>query len=139
PPEGLALIREMQVFQYGSILENFNIAVMTVKYKQEGNIDLDKAIDVSIQTLEAQGAQNMIVKMEQFETGGMIEGRKAYGTYSMIDPIRRESTKCYYEILLFGQAGGMQQVLIVYREDDKYAKEISTRVLKSVELKSAQP
>jgi hypothetical protein len=139
PAEGLALIKEMQVFQYGSIIDNFNIAVMTTKYKQEGQVSLEQAIDVTIQTLEAQGAQNMIVKQEEYQTGGNIEGRKAYGTYSMIDPIRRESTKCYYEIVLFGQAGGLQQVMIVHREDDKYAKEISARVMRSVELKTAQP
>jgi len=37
--------------------------------------------------------------------------------------------------LLFSQEGGLQQILILHQEGDKYANEISERVLSSVELK----
>jgi hypothetical protein len=40
--------------------------VSTIKYKQESEIDLKKSMEVT-QTLESQGAQNMI-KQEDFET-----------------------------------------------------------------------
>jgi hypothetical protein len=42
--------------------------VSTIKYKQESEIDLKKSMEVTLQTLESQGAQNMIVKQEDFET-----------------------------------------------------------------------
>jgi hypothetical protein len=32
----------------------------TIKYKQESEIDLKKSMEVTLQTLESQGAQNMI-------------------------------------------------------------------------------
>jgi hypothetical protein len=35
--------------------------VSTIKYKQESEIDLKKSMEVTLQTLESQGAQNMIV------------------------------------------------------------------------------
>ncbi|WP_348823884.1 hypothetical protein [Flavobacterium aestuarii] len=137
PKDGMALIKEMQSFGYGSLLDNFYIMVSTIKYKQEGNLDLSKAIESSIKVLETQGAQNMIVKEEDFETNNGITGKKGYGTFSRIDSNTQTSSKIYYEIVLFGQEGGLQQIMILHEEGDKYAIELSARILNSVELKSA--
>jgi hypothetical protein len=41
--------------------------VSTIKYNK-AEIDLKKSMEVTLQTLESQGAQNMIVKQEDFET-----------------------------------------------------------------------
>ncbi len=135
PKEGMALIKEMQSFTYGSLIDNFQLMVSTIKYKQEGEVDLSKSIDGSLQFLESQGAQNMIVKQEEFDTKEGIKGMKAYGTFSKIDGIHKSSTKYYYEVLLFGQEGGLQQIAIVHEEGDAYANQISERILNSVELK----
>lgn len=135
PKEGMALIKEMQSFAYGSIIDNFYLMVSTIKYKQESQIDLSKSIDNSLQALEAQGAQNMIVKQEDFETKEGIKGMRGYGTFSHINELNKTSTKLYYEILVFGQEGGLQQIILVHEEGDKYANEITDRVMNSVELK----
>ena len=135
PKEGMALIKEMQTFIYGSLIGKFQIAVSTIKFKQEGEIDLSKSIDGSLQFLESQGAQNMIVKQEDFDTKQGIKGLKAYGTFSRIDELSKNSTKYYYEILLFHQEGGLQQIIIIHEEGDGYANQISERILNSVELK----
>ncbi|MGQ7945787.1 hypothetical protein [Flavobacterium sp. WC2509] len=137
PKEGMALIKEMQSFGYGSLLDNFYIMVSTIKYKQEGTLDLSKAIESSLKVLETQGAQNMIVKQEDFQTNKGITGKKGYGTFSRIDSNTQTSSKLYYEIVLFGQEGGLQQIMILHEEGDKYATELSDRILNSVELKSA--
>lgn len=145
PKDGMALIKEMQSFAYGGLIDNFYIMVSTFQYKQDPSageeskgIDLSKALDGSLKAIESQGAQNMIVKQEDFETKEGIKGIKGYGTFSKIDGINKSSTKLYYEILLFSQEGGLQQIMIVHEEGDKYANEISDRVLSSVELKKAQ-
>jgi hypothetical protein len=52
--------------------------VSTIKYKQESEIDLKKSMEVTLQTLESQGAQNMIVKQEDFETEEGVSGLKSY-------------------------------------------------------------
>ncbi len=135
PKEGMALIKEMQTFIYGSLIGKFQIVVSTIKFKQEGEIDLSKSIDGSLQFLESQGAQNMIVKQEDFDTKQGIKGLKAYGTFSRIDELSKNSTKYYYEILLFHQEGGLQQIIIIHEEGDEYANQISERILNSVELK----
>ena len=136
PKDGMALIKEMQSFGYGSLLDNFYIMVSTIKYKQEGALDLSKAIESSLKVLETQGAQNMIVKEEVFQTNNGITGKKGYGTFSRIDSNTQTSSKLYYEIVLFGQAGGLQQIMILHEEGDKYAIELSERILNSVELKT---
>jgi hypothetical protein len=135
PKDGMALIKEMQSFAYGNIRDNFYIMISTLKYKKEGEIDLAKSMDGALQSLESQGAQNMIVKQEDFETKEGIKGLKAYGTFSKINSDTQSSAKLYYEALLFSQEGGLQQIIIFHEEGDDYANQISERVLSSVELK----
>lgn len=139
PKNGMALIKDMQSFTYGSFSGSFYIMVSTLQYKQETKVDLAKSLDSALQSLEAQGAQNMIVKQEDFETNeGGIKGIKGYGTFSKIDDENQSSTKFYYETLIFSQDGGLQQIIIVHEEGDKYANEISDKILSSVELQNAQ-
>ena len=135
PKEGLALIKDMQSFAYGSFTDNFAVIISTVNYKQQMQIDLSKAMEGAIKMVELQGGQNMIVKQEAFDTKQGIKGQKGFGTFSMINPLTKSSTKMYYEILLFSQNGGLQQIVILHEEGDKYANEISDRILNSVELK----
>jgi hypothetical protein len=137
PKDGMALIKEMQSFAYGSVTDHFYLMVSTLKYKKETEIDLKKSMDGALQSLEAQGAQNMIVKQEDFETKEGIKGLKAYGTFQKIDGDKQNSVKMYYEALLFSQEGGLQQILLFHEEGDNYANTISERVLSSVELKQA--
>ena len=148
PKNGMALIKDMQSFAYGSFSDNFYILVSTLHYKQTANaegqveqapIDLSKSLESALQSLEAQGAQNMIVKQEDFETNeGAVKGVKGYGTFSKIDGDTKSSTKFYYETLIFSQEGGLQQIIIVHEEGDKYANEISDRILSSVELQNTK-
>ena len=138
PSNGMALIKEMQSFAYGSLADNFYIMVSTLKYKKEGEIDLSKSLDGALQSIESQGAQNMIVKQEEFETKEGIKGIKGYGTFSKIDDVIKNSAKLYYEVLLFSQDGGLQQIIIFHEEGDTYANEISERILSSVELQNTK-
>ena len=146
PKNGMALIKEMQSFAYGSVLDRFYVMVSTLKFKQDPSaseqakqteIDLAKSMDGALESLEAQGAQNMIVKQEDFETNEGVKGLKAYGTFSQIDSDNKTTAKMYYEAILFSQEGGLQQILIFHEEGDKYGNEISERVLNAVELKQA--
>ena len=147
PQNGLALIKDMQSFTFGNFNDNFYIMVSTLKYKQDPSaseqakqteIELSKSLESALQTLESQGAQNMIVKQEEFETAEGIKGIKGYGTFSKIDEENKSSTKFYYEALLFSQEGGLQQVIIVHEEGDKYANDISDKILSSVELQNTK-
>ena len=138
PKNAMALIKEMQIFTYGSMIDDFYIGVSTSTFKEETKIDLEQAAEGSIKIFETQGASNILVKTEEFDTQKGITGRKAYGTLSMVDKVSGKSTKMYYEILIFAQSNGIQQITILQREDDQYAKKIGERMLNSVELKVAE-
>lgn len=135
PKEGMALIKEMQSFRYGGLLDDFQLMVSTYKLKQPSEIDLSKSIESTIQVLESQGAQNMLVKQEEFDTKQGVKGMRAYGTFSKLNTVTKSSTKYYYEILLFNQDSGLQQITMQHEEGDTYATKILERILNSVELK----
>ena len=140
PKNAMALIKEMQIFMYGSLTDDFYIGVSTTTFKQQAQINLEQAAEGSLKVFEAQGATNIFVKTEEFDTQQGIKGRKAYGTMVMVDKISGKSVKMYYEILVFGQNNGLQQITIMHREDDKYGKQMLERILNSVELQNiSQP
>lgn len=132
PKDAMALIKDMQTFAYGSVFENFTIAVSTTQFQKETEVDLQQALNGTIQTLEAQGCQSIITKQADFSTQKGIKGMKGFGTLSV------NNERLYYEILLFSQSGGLQQIMIVHQNDDENAKKIAERMLNSVELKIAQ-
>jgi hypothetical protein len=138
PKDAMALIKEMQTFGYGSLLEDFYISVSTVTYKQQTQIDLDKTAEGCLKIMETQGAQNIIVKTEGFDTQKGISGKKAYGTMTVLNKIKGRSAKMYYEVLLFSQNGGLQTIMVMHREDDIYGQQIAERMLNSVELQTAE-
>jgi hypothetical protein len=139
PKNGMALIKEMQSFVEGKWGDAFYVMVNTMHYQKETEIDLDKSIDVTIDLLESLGAQNMLVKQEEFQTKQGVSGRKGFGTFVLLNTLTKSSTTYYYEVLLFGQDGGLQQLVLVHEEGDSYANAIAERILNSVELKQATP
>ena len=138
PKDAFAVLKEMQMFGYGSMMDSFNIVVSTVKYKKETEVNFDTVLEGNTKTWESLGGQNIIFKQEDFNTDKGISGVKAYGTMTMLDKIQNKSQKLYYEILLFKQDGGLQEIIVSYREGDEYGKKILERIINSVELKNAQ-
>jgi hypothetical protein len=140
PKDAMALLKDVQIFLYGSMLDDFYIGVSTATFKQETQVDLDQAAEGSVKIFETRGAKNILYKTDDFDTQKGIKGKKVYGTMTMIDKVKGKSTKMYYEILIFAQSNGIQQITVMHREDDKYGKEIMDRVLNSVELQNySQP
>ncbi|MEL1245131.1 BatD family protein [Flavobacterium sp. DGU11] len=128
-------ISEMQMFQYGSLFDNFHIAVATTVFKQKVEINLEAAFDATEKTWETQGASTILVKMEGFKTEHGTEGLRSYGTMFLPDPITKERKKVYYEIMYFKQDQGVQQVVILHEDGDRYAKKITERIKGSIEFK----
>ena len=131
PKESVAMLQDFQSFSDGTIGNGFYVNVATKRFKEETKVDLNEAVNGLVDLLEKQGVQNMLVKQESFDTKQGITGVKAFGTFYM----GSSNEKQYYEILLFGQDNGLQQVIITHDDEDKYAKEISEKILNSVELK----
>ncbi|MSP84366.1 MAG: hypothetical protein EXR18_00855 [Flavobacteriaceae bacterium] len=132
PKKVIALLKDASVFTSGSLQSNFCIALVTAKPKQETEYDLQKGLEG---TIDSFGGQNVVLKQEEFQTKMGVSGLKGFGTMVFLDPVLKSSIKLYYEIILFKEDGGYQQVMIFHEEGDKYAEQISERVINSVEFK----
>ncbi len=138
PRESYAILKEMQLFEYGALNQKLFIGVSTIKFKDTTDIKFETVLDGITKNWEKLGAQNMLFKQEEFNTGKGVTGVKAYGTMTVFDKEEDESEKMYYEILLFKQDGGLQQITVAHREGDEYGEKIGKRIINSAELKQAQ-
>ncbi|KAA3621977.1 MAG: DUF4381 domain-containing protein [Flavobacterium sp.] len=127
------------LFVYGSLVDRFYIVVNTTLYKQPLEGDLEKILEASLAAFEAQGAKNMIVKTESFETEKGIKGLKAYGSFESENPFVKGNDTQNYEMLVFGQKGALQQVIIASLDSDPYAEQLVDRIRNSIELEVQQP
>ncbi|MFD2892154.1 hypothetical protein ACFS5J_09040 [Flavobacterium chuncheonense] len=132
-------VKSISKFTYGSVLDNFSIVLNTTAYKDSTSLDLDQALEQDLKILESYGAQNIVVKTDDYEDPKGLKGKRAYGTFTALNPLEKEDQQMGYEILVFAQASGAQELFLIYREDDKYAREIMDRVIESIELKKATP
>lgn len=138
PRESYAILKEMQLFEYGALNQKLFIGVSTIKFKDTTDIKFETVLDGITKNWEKLGAQNMLFKQEEFNTGKGVTGVKAYGTMTVFDKEEDESEKMYYEILLFKQDGGLQQIIVAQRDGDVYGEKIGKRIINSAELKQAQ-
>ncbi len=125
-------------FIYGEMNSPLYIMVSTTQFSQKQDIALETALDAVLDDLEQSGAKNLIVKRDDFETEKGIKGLKAYGEFNVqVSDTKVLKKKSTYELLLFAQKNGLQEVLIVYQDDGKYAEEILKRIEASIELEIA--
>jgi len=129
---------DMTMFGYGSLLEFFAVTVQTFNYKQDVEIDLEKAIDGAIGDFEKKGAQNLIVQNDKFVTPNGAEGIKVYGSGEFPIQGTDKFRIANYNILLFTAENVLQQIIIIHRNDDDYAKEMADRMITSIELKKEE-
>lgn len=123
------------IFTYGEMKSPLYIMVSTTQFKQKQDIALDTALDGVLDDLEQSGAKNLLVKRDDFETNKGIKGLRAYGEFNLqVSDNKIQKEKSTYELMLFAQENGLQEVLIVYRDDGKYAEEIIKRIEASIEL-----
>lgn len=129
------LMSEKDVFSYADMKSPLYVMVSTFQFNQEEEIDLDGALDSLLNNMEDDGAKNLLVKRDNFETDEGITGVRAFGEFNLQVAENRVLKKSSsFDLLLFAQQGGLQEVLIVYQDDDKYAKEIVERIIGSIEL-----
>ena len=80
-----------------------------------------------------------MVKREDFETENGIKGIKAYGDFHVqVSGNKLLKKKSSYELLLFAQENGLQEVLVVYKDDSRFSEAIKDRIINSIELEITQ-
>jgi len=139
---------KVAAFGYGGINSTLDILVVSTKFnpdqlqnpqvenqESKGNkIDLVAVAENQLKELEAQGAANIITKNEQFITPNGQEGLKTFGTADFNIPQTGKVEKGNYIILGFTTENVLQQVVLIWKQDDVYADQIIDRMLNSIEL-----
>jgi hypothetical protein len=139
-PDGMSeAVKNNSLFVYGSLVDRFYIVVNTTLYNQSIEGDLENVLESALASFEAKGAKNMIVKTESFETEKGVKGLKAYGSFESENPLVKGNDKQNYEMLVFGQKGALQQIIIASLDSDPYAEQLVERIRNSIELEVQQP
>ncbi len=135
PEEAKQTVVSNEMFQYGSLSGQFYILLNVSTYVEGVELDFEVVSERLLQSLEAEGALNMIVKRESFSTDEGIEGEKVYGEFDYSGSSNtKKSDKLEYEILLFKKGQSLQILATYYKKDDAYAFQIKERIINSVEL-----
>ena len=137
PPEAMASIKDMDAFAYDDTRANLSIAALsTVFNKPDEEPDYEGAVEQILSGFEKNGARNIITKQEEFTTTSGVPGIRVFGRGEFKLPDSDRFLKGKYTILLFGGNGFMQQVILSWEEEDQYAEEIVSRILKTIEVKT---
>jgi hypothetical protein len=132
-------IKRKSLFTFGEIKEPFFIRVSSIKFNQEQQLGLEPSLDMSLVLLEKLGAKNLLVKRDDFETENGIKGIRAYGDFYLEASENKVlKKKSSYELLLFAQENGLQEILVVYQDDGRFAGNIKDRIINSIELEVTQ-
>lgn len=102
----------------------------------QDSLDTSQAIEGSLKILEQRGAKNIITTSNKFSTPNGAEGIKTDGTMDV--PIKEGSEKIVkvnYNIFIFsGDSKVLQQIILIWRENDDYLERIVERIESSIEL-----
>ncbi|GAA0872648.1 hypothetical protein GCM10009117_17950 [Gangjinia marincola] len=126
-----------ELFMYGSLISDFYVLLNTTSFEQKIDFDIKNAIDGIYKQFEAQGAANIIMKDEAFKTAQGVDGYKVYGSMTVTDQLTKRQKRVDYSILVFAVNNGIQQLTLVYGEEDEYAEKIAERIISSVEFNAA--
>jgi hypothetical protein len=131
------------LFTFGSERDPLYVSVYTGPLKQvqgeDAGVNLERLLDQALADLEARGARNMLVKRADFETENGLKGLKAFGEFNVqVSENRVLKNASKYELILFAQPGAVQQILIVYQDDGRFAEPVKERILNSIELELQQ-
>jgi hypothetical protein len=141
PTEGLKDSIQFASFVYAGNDTPLDIFVTSSKYALQTNqdnnkkkvpIDVLKSAEMILDRFEKEGAKNIISRNEQFITPNGQEGIKTFGTADFI--IDNVLSKGSYVVLGFSTPNLLQQVVLIWNDDDVYADQIIERILNSVEL-----
>lgn len=143
PKNTYAVIKAMRMFTSGSLHDPLYVNVATNYYKSQAakpdttapQIDYDKVLEGITKSWEAEGARNILYKSDgEFEIADGIKGARVHGSMTVENKENGATHRRYYEIILFNQNGGLQQVAVSFEEGDPYGKKILRRILSSIKL-----
>lgn len=128
------LLSGNQVYIYGKLEDKFNIIVNTISFRQDVGFTVDQGVESVFKQIEKMGGANILVKSEDYKTVGGTEGAKVFGSFDYQIPETTITIKFDYNIVIFAENQGTQQVFVFCEQEDKDAQEVMKQVINSVEI-----
>ena len=122
---------ESASFLYQNINTNFLLFVSTSN-SNTAEVNLEQIVDYKLQFMQQKFLfTNIQSQQEKFVQQG-VDGIRNYGTYQAV--IDNKTIEMEYEMFVFSQASGLQDLWISYPKDDEFGKKIAQRVIESIQL-----
>ncbi len=139
PPQQQQMIVGNQLYTFGGIEQKFYALLNTVSFRQEVDISEEQmAAQLIPQMLAKFKPENITQETKEIEISGGIKGTKVQGKFDVIVPVVNLTLTFNYSALLFTENDGVQVVFVGYDKEDKAAKEVADRMLKSVKFNSGK-
>jgi hypothetical protein len=102
--------------------------------KISGEEKTQKIIDQAIERYESQGAVNILMGADNFETPSGLPTLRISGTLDLKKIKNKKMVRCYFTTLVIDYEEGKVSLTLFHDKDDRYGDEISEKIINSIEL-----
>lgn len=128
---------QTSVFAYSNLKTQLIIAVGTTATQTNDSISLDQMLKYKLDlTAKQYGAKDVTYNAEEFTQNG-VRGIRGTGTLVAQNFISGEAIKMQYDMYVFVQQNGIQEVSVLFKEGDEYGAKIDQRIIESIQLNVA--
>lgn len=133
------------LFVLDSIESKYYAELLFEKKKNEINSSTDendnisskektqKILNQTIERYQNQGAVNILIDAENYETPSSIPTLKLFGTLDFPKE-KNKMIRCFFTTLIIDYKDGMISLTLIYEKDDRYGEDINNRIINSMEL-----
>lgn len=128
---------QTSVFAYSNLKTQLIIAIGTTATQTNDSISLDQMLKYKLDlTAKQYGAKDVTYNAEEFTQDG-VRGIRGTGTLVAQNFISGEAIKMQYDMYVFVQQNGIQEVSVLFKEGDEYGAKIDQRIIESIQLNVA--
>ena len=128
---------QTSIFAYSNLKTQLIIAVGTTATQTNDSISLDQMLKYKLDlTAKQYGAKDVTYNAEEFTQNG-VRGIRGTGTLVAQNFISGEAIKMQYDMYVFVQQNGIQEVSVLFKEGDEYGAKIDQRIIESIQLNVA--
>ena len=99
-----------------------------------GKEKTQQILDQTIERYQSQGAVNILMDAENYETSSGLPTLKISGTLDISKTKKGEKVRCFFTTLIVDYEEGKVSLTLIYDKDDRYGHEISKKIVDSIEL-----
>ena len=124
-----ALIRKDSLFVYELKDKVTKVQLRVHQSDTTEEIDFVQIAEQTLAAFETQGYTTILPKSEIYTTKSDITGYHSFGT-----ALDSQKNEIHFDHLIFGGNGFTQEVLIIFRQEDRWASAMADRILQSVSV-----